>query len=238
MRFLPIVSLIAWLTGFMVAEKTRAVVSPVSCSFDGERRVHRRLKQMTTDPRQDSKDEGDAAPRRPWQDPAACRPARRTHPRTTFPATRCWASSAGGLRALSTGPRRVTLKRRGPQGYLSPGGTRTVNRNGCGSWRRRRLSAALHNPGIVQVHDFGTSGELPTWRWSFARRNTRPEARWQATAPARGGPVGRADRQSRPSGEAGQGIVRRKDLKPGNVFLASDGTPKVGDFSAPKVEVG
>jgi hypothetical protein len=100
--------------------------------------------------------------------------------------------------------------------------------------RRRFLAeaeavAALDHPGIVRIHDFGTWNDVPYFAMEFCSGGTL---------------AGKLAGKPLPPGEAAalveqlaravqvahdKGIIHR-DLKPGNVFLAADDSPKVGDF--------
>lgn len=96
--------------------------------------------------------------------------------------------------------------------------------------REARDVAALRHQNIVQVYDVGEHDGFPYFAMEFLD----------------GGDLARTLRgKPRPAREAADlirvlagavhaahlgGIVHR-DLKPGNIFLCSDGTPKIGDFS-------
>ncbi len=96
--------------------------------------------------------------------------------------------------------------------------------------REARDAAALHHPNIVQVYDVAEHDGFPYFAMELldggdlARTlQGKPRAARDAADLIRvlAGAVHAAHLG---------GIVHR-DLKPGNIFLCSDGTPKIGDFS-------
>src|SRR5205814_880751 len=100
--------------------------------------------------------------------------------------------------------------------------------------RRRFLTeaeavAALHHPGIVQIHDYGTCNELPYFAMEFCPGGTLARKLAGNPLPPQEAAV-LVERLARAVQAAhDKGIIHR-DLKPGNVFLTADGSPKVGDF--------
>jgi hypothetical protein len=98
--------------------------------------------------------------------------------------------------------------------------------------------AALDHPGIVRIHDYGTWGELPYFAMEFCPGGTL--ARKLSGEPLPPSEAARLVEQVALAVQAAheQGVVHR-DLKPGNIFLASGDVPKVGDFGlARRVEGG
>jgi hypothetical protein len=98
--------------------------------------------------------------------------------------------------------------------------------------------AAIKHPGIIEVHDFGTHGDLPFFALEYCDGGSladklagNPLAPREAVGVVE--PVARAIQAAHD-----KGIVHR-DLKPGNVLLTGDGRLKVSDFGlARRVEGG
>jgi WD40 repeat protein len=97
--------------------------------------------------------------------------------------------------------------------------------------------ARLQHPNIVQVHEVGTHDGRPYCAFEFAeggslaaRIDGIPQPADDATRITQA--LARAVHAAHE-----KGVVHR-DLKPGNVLLTADGTPKIGDFGLAKLLVG
>jgi serine/threonine-protein kinase len=96
-----------------------------------------------------------------------------------------------------------------------------------------RAVAKLQHPNIAQLFDTGTSDGRPYYSLEFADGGTLAD-RWDgkpqdpAAVAAVMETVARAIQHSHEHG------ILHRDLKPGNVLLAADGTPKVADFGLAK----
>ncbi|MFO0891548.1 MAG: protein kinase [Isosphaeraceae bacterium] len=93
--------------------------------------------------------------------------------------------------------------------------------------------AKLQHPGIVQIHHIGEADGLPFLELEYAPGGSLDRALDGTPWPARraatlvealAGALAEAHRR---------GVVHR-DLKPGNILIAADGTPKVADFGLAK----
>ena len=101
--------------------------------------------------------------------------------------------------------------------------------------RERRILARLRHPNIAQLYDGGATGDgipyfameyvegEPITDWCDGRRLSVPER--AALFEALCGAVQYAH----------QSLVIHRDIKPGNVFVTSDGTPKLLDFGIGKL---
>jgi serine/threonine-protein kinase len=94
--------------------------------------------------------------------------------------------------------------------------------------------ARSEHPNVVAIHEVGESGGRPYFTMEYLGGGTLAEL-------ARRGPVDFKE-AARLVAAAAEGIaaahavgVLHRDLKPGNVLLADDGTPKVGDFGLAKL---
>jgi WD40 repeat protein/tRNA A-37 threonylcarbamoyl transferase component Bud32 len=93
--------------------------------------------------------------------------------------------------------------------------------------------AKLHHPNVVQIHRIGEADGLPFLELEYIAGGTLAAAIAGTPWPARRAaelvePLARALAEAH-----GRGLVHR-DLKPGNVLLEPDGTPKIIDFGLAK----
>jgi serine/threonine-protein kinase len=98
--------------------------------------------------------------------------------------------------------------------------------------------AAIGHPGIVQVYDFGTHDGLPFFALEFCPGGSLADRLAGNPLPAREA-AALVETLARAVQAAHQAGVVHRDLKPQNVLLGADGTPKVTDFGlAKRVEGG
>jgi len=101
--------------------------------------------------------------------------------------------------------------------------------------REARLAAGLSHPNLVKVYDFGGEGERPYLVMEYVERGSLADRISEGRARELD-----ASRLARELLEAldhihGAGIVHR-DVKPGNVLIAPDGTAKLTDFGIAQPE--
>jgi serine/threonine-protein kinase len=95
--------------------------------------------------------------------------------------------------------------------------------------REAEAVAALRHPNVVQVYDSGEAGGRPYFTMEFVEDGTLAEKLDGTPLPARPATDLVAALARAVHAAHASGVVHR-DLKPGNVLLTADGTPKVTDF--------
>lgn len=100
--------------------------------------------------------------------------------------------------------------------------------------REARLLASLNHPGILTVHDVGMDGTVPYIVCEYVEGETLA-ARIERDPPLTVSQIVRIALHMLDGLKAAHkaGIIHR-DLKPGNIFLSSQGRPKIGDFGLAK----
>src|SRR5579883_2773679 len=93
--------------------------------------------------------------------------------------------------------------------------------------------ARLRHPGIVQVHETGTVGGRPYLVLEFIPGGSLADRLVDGPVPA-GRAAGLVRDLAAAVDAAHRAGVIHRDLKPGNVLLAADGSPKVADFGLAK----
>lgn len=94
--------------------------------------------------------------------------------------------------------------------------------------------ARLHHPNIVQIYEVGElPGQGPYFALEFIEGGSLADRLGGKPMPPRQA-AGLAERLARAMHYAHQGQVIHRDLKPGNVLLSADGTPKITDFGLAK----
>jgi serine/threonine-protein kinase len=93
--------------------------------------------------------------------------------------------------------------------------------------------ARLQHPGIVQIHHIGEADGLPFFELEYVPGGSLDRALDGTPWPARRA-AELVEALTRALAEAHRlGIVHR-DIKPGNILIAADGTPKIADFGLAK----
>jgi serine/threonine protein kinase len=101
--------------------------------------------------------------------------------------------------------------------------------------REARVAAGLSHPNLVKVYDFGGEGERPYLVMEYVERGSLADRISEGSA--RGLDASRLARELLEALDHihGAGIVHR-DVKPGNVLIAPDGTAKLTDFGIAQPE--
>lgn len=96
--------------------------------------------------------------------------------------------------------------------------------------REAAAVAALQHPNIVQVFEIGENQGRPYFSMEYLQGGTLAErVRGQPQSPAFAAEL--VATLSRAIHAAHQSGIVHRDLKPGNILFASDGSPKIADFS-------
>jgi serine/threonine protein kinase len=97
-----------------------------------------------------------------------------------------------------------------------------------------RAAARLHHPNIVQIYDIGEHEGSPYLALEYVSGGTLAEKlRHQALPPQDAAAL--LIQVARGVHAAHQAGILHRDLKPGNILLSADGTPKLTDFGLAKV---
>ncbi|MGQ0535995.1 MAG: protein kinase domain-containing protein [Methanobacteriota archaeon] len=93
-----------------------------------------------------------------------------------------------------------------------------------------RTAAKLDHPNVVRVFDYGTVGEIPYYVMEYVPGGTLATRILERGALPPEEVLALADGVLSGLLHVHERGIVHGDLKPGNVFLAADGTPKIGDF--------
>jgi WD40 repeat protein len=93
--------------------------------------------------------------------------------------------------------------------------------------------ARLHHPNVVQIHHIGEVGDLPFFELEYLDGGSL-DRRLDGTPWAARRAAELIEALARGTAEAHRLGITHRDLKPGNVLLAADGTPKIADFGLAK----
>src|SRR5262249_897330 len=95
--------------------------------------------------------------------------------------------------------------------------------------REAEAIAGLHHPNVVQIYEVGEVDGRPYFTMEYMEGGSLAQKLQGTPQPARIAASLGTTLASAVQTAHGNGIVHR-DVKPGNVLLAVDGTPKVTDF--------
>src|SRR5262245_42219295 len=105
-------------------------------------------------------------------------------------------------------------------------------------FREARALARINDPNVVGVFDAGEEDGTPYLVMELIEGTTlRKELRANGRlAPERARQIGAGVAAGLAAAHA-QGVIHR-DVKPSNIFLTTDGRPKIGDFGIARIERG
>jgi serine/threonine-protein kinase len=103
--------------------------------------------------------------------------------------------------------------------------------------REAEAVAALRHPNFVQIYDIGEADGRPYFTMEFVEGGSLAQKVAGTPQPAR--PAAQlVATLANAMQVAHQGGIVHRDLKPANIFLAADGTPKIGDFGIARRQDG
>src|SRR5258708_12908491 len=99
--------------------------------------------------------------------------------------------------------------------------------------REAEAIAALQHPNIVQIHDIGEVDGRPYFTMEFVGGGSLAQKLGGVPQPAQYS-ASVTESLARAIHTAHLAGIIHRDVKPSNVLLALDGTPKIGDFALPR----
>src|SRR5262245_18742122 len=99
--------------------------------------------------------------------------------------------------------------------------------------REAKAAARLHHPNIVQIYEFGEKNGHPYFAMELVE-GVRLDSKLAEGAQPADWSAGLVELLARAMHYAHRQRVVHRDLKPGNILLTADGTPKVTDFGLAK----